>query len=54
MPDSSFFVSIGTALAALVKIVILLADLAFFIHLVLRLIAVTVRSSTRSLAEPAM
>lgn len=38
MPDSSFFVSIGTALAALVKIVILLADLAFFIHLVLRLI----------------
>ncbi|OMG01276.1 VanZ family protein [Paenibacillus sp. FSL R7-0337] len=38
MPDSSFFISIGTALAAVVKIVILLADLAFFIHLVLRLI----------------
>ena len=38
MPDSSFFSSIGSALAALVKIVILLADLAFFIHLVLRLI----------------
>ncbi|MEK3904283.1 VanZ family protein [Paenibacillus sp. FSL R7-0179] len=37
-PDSSFFVYIGKALAAVVKMVILLADLAFFIHLVLRLI----------------
>lgn len=38
MPAPSFFVSIGTALTAVAKMVILLADLAFFIHLVQRLI----------------
>lgn len=37
-PDSAIFLSIGTALTAVVKLFILAVDVAFFIHLVLRLI----------------
>lgn len=37
-PDSAIFLSIGTVLTAVVKLVILAVDVAFFIHLVLRLI----------------